>query len=149
MKFVIGIDLFPFGMWRGTHKHLLIGDVIRGVVWSHSAECCQSPCISSNSNAPHVHNLIVLFDIFKLLWISIKPILACNKNLQSVGEHDEFGGVIEHNADALIAQLVAEAILVAVVHPLAHPHQRLRRWVAQLVGQALRTTLQLKEQIQL
>lgn len=86
--------------------------------------------------------------IFKLLWISIKPILACNKNLQSVGEHDKFGGVIEHNADALIAQLVAEAILVAVVHPLAHPHQRLRRWVAQLVGQALRTTLQLKEQIQ-
>lgn len=86
--------------------------------------------------------------IFKLLWISIKPILACNKNLQSVGEHDEFGGVIEHNADALIAQLVAEAILVAVVHPLAYPHQWLRRWVAQLVGQALRTTLQLKEQIQ-
>lgn len=59
---------------------------------------------------------------------------------QSVGEHDELGGVVEHDADALIAELVAEAVLVAVVHPLADPHQRLRRRVAQLVRQALRTT---------
>lgn len=54
---------------------------------------------------------------------------------QSIGQHDELGGVVEHDADALVAQLVPEAVLVAVVHPLAHPHQRLRGRVAHLVRQ--------------
>lgn len=52
---------------------------------------------------------------------------------QSISQHNELGGVVEHNADALIAQLVAEAILVAVIHPFPHPHQRLGRRIAQFI----------------
>lgn len=48
-------------------------------------------------------------------------------NLQSVGEHDQLGGVVEHDSHAFVAQLIPEAVLVAVVDPLGHPEQGLHR----------------------
>lgn len=42
-------------------------------------------------------------------------------NLRSVGLKDEPGGIIEKDADAVVTQVIAEAILVWIVDPLADP----------------------------
>ena len=52
---------------------------------------------------------------------SRKTIATRGRHLLSVAHQDEAGGVVEEHADAVVAQLVAEAVLVRVVDPLADP----------------------------
>ena len=50
-----------------------------------------------------------------------------------VGGEQETRGVVEEHAHAVVAQLVAQAVLVRVVHPLAHPVDRDERRILSLV----------------
>lgn len=42
-------------------------------------------------------------------------------HLLSIGKENEPCGVIEEDTNTVVTQLVAQTILVRVVHPLAHP----------------------------
>ena len=42
-------------------------------------------------------------------------------HLLSIGKENEPCGVIEEDTNTVVAQLVAQTILVRVVHPFAHP----------------------------
>lgn len=64
-------------------------------------------------------------------------------DLHLIGKHDNLGGIVEHDAHRLVTELVSEAVFVAVVHPLADPHERLRVRVGQLVRQDIRSAFQL------
>lgn len=56
-----------------------------------------------------------------------------NSLLHSVRQHNQLRCVVEHNAHALVAQLIAESVFVAVVHPLGDPEQRLGSRIGVLV----------------
>ena len=49
-----------------------------------------------------------------------------NLFLPPVRSEADPGLVVEHDPDDLVGQLVAEAVLVRVVHPLDHPHHLAR-----------------------
>lgn len=54
-------------------------------------------------------------------------------NLLAVLEQEELGEVVVEDADALVREGVAEAVLVRVVHPLAHPDHGQRLGILGLV----------------
>lgn len=70
-------------------------------------------------------------------WPMPVPNVAVRHSL-SVGEQQQLGGVVEDDADGLVAQLVAETVLVRVVDPLAEPQERHRRRVLRLIWSAHR-----------
>lgn len=39
------------------------------------------------------------------------------KHLHSICQHNQFCGIVEHNAHAFVAQLIPEAIFVTVIDP--------------------------------
>ena len=45
-------------------------------------------------------------------------------HLLSIGLQQELGGIVEEDAKAAVAELVAQAVFVGVVHPLADPQDR-------------------------
>lgn len=70
-------------------------------------------------------------------------VLEGSKDLHSVREYDGFCGIVEHHTHSFITQLIPEAILVAVVDPLADPEHRVGCRIAVLIAQVFQVTLQL------
>lgn len=58
----------------------------------------------------------------------------------AVGGEGHVGAVVEEDADSTVRELVAEAVLVGIVHPLAHPHEGL------VLGQGRRVPLGCREE---
>ena len=54
-------------------------------------------------------------------------------DVASISEQKQLGEVVEDHADTVVVEAVAEAVLVAVVHPLADPDQGLGPRVLRLV----------------
>ena len=53
-------------------------------------------------------------EMFRTVPLNVLDVLA-------VGGQQHAGGVVEENAHTVVAELIAEAVLVRVVHPLADP----------------------------
>lgn len=47
--------------------------------------------------------------------------IRISQHLHSIGQHNQFGGVVEHHAHSLIAKLIAKAIFIGIIDPFGHP----------------------------
>lgn len=83
-----------------------------------------------------VHQLHLLLEMLRELLDRIVHLLAIAIDVvyvEAVGQHDQARAVVVHHADPVVGQLIPEAVLVRVVHPLADPDHGLRRRIGQLV----------------
>lgn len=76
--------------------------------------------------------------------VALLSIFVDEVHVHLVGQQNKLCGVVEHHADALVAQLVPEAIFVTVVDPFGNPEERLSCWVGVLVAQVSLQNTRLK-----
>lgn len=76
--------------------------------------------------------------------VALFAIFVYEVHVDLVGQQNKLCGVVEHHANALVAQLVPEAIFVTVVHPFGNPEERLSCWVGVLVAQVSLQNARLK-----
>jgi len=73
--------------------------------------------------------------------VRLLAVLVDEVHVDLVGQQNQLRSVVEHHANALIAELVTKAVFVAVVHPLGYPEERLCCRIGVLVAQiALQNT---------
>lgn len=83
-----------------------------------------------------VHQFHFLFEIDRILLDRVVQLIALAidvVNVVAIRHHNQPCAIVVHHADAVVRQLVSEAVLIRVIHPLADPNYRLRRRISQFI----------------
>jgi len=92
-----------------------------------------------------LHLLVKRLAVIRGGHVRLLAILVDEVYVDLIRQQDQLCGVVEHHADALIAQLVTKSVLVAVVNPLGYPEERLRCRICVLVAQIALQNSRLKK----
>ena len=73
----------------------------------------------------------------------LSPSVVDVVDVEAVSEQEQLNEVVEDNPDTLVVEGVPKPVLVAVVHPLGHPHHGLHFGILSLVLHSLRPSARL------
>lgn len=83
-----------------------------------------------------IHQSHFLLEIGRILLDRVVQFVALAVDVvyvEAIRQHYQPRAVVVHHADTVVGQLVAETVLVRIIHPLAYPDYRLCRWVGHFV----------------
>lgn len=67
----------------------------------------------------------IIYDILNSRLQHFNYSVYFSKDLHLIRQQNKFCGIIEHNTNAFITQLIAETIFITVIHPFGDPEQGL------------------------
>lgn len=83
-----------------------------------------------------IHQFHFLFEMCRILLDRVVQLITLTidiVNIVAIRHHNQSRAVVVHHANTIIGQLISEAVLIRIVHPLADPNHRLRLRISAFV----------------